>query len=306
MEVIPYLDHTVRRWQLGSSTFLAWPEAGARLMHWSVTRGDGTVRDVIYWPDLTDLGEIARIRGGNPILFPFSGRTYDQGQIQRWRDAHDVVRPMPMHGLARQGTFGLAEINDSGFDAVFKPNDVSREAYPFDYEFKVCYRFGPLTLACEMVLTNLGTEPLPWSAGHHFYFAVPWNEGLTRADYRLRLSAGRVARQDGTGQLVAAPALPAEVSLAEPALIDALHLNLKKPTCTFGAADGGEAVSVTLGTSRVPPADAAIVTWTESDSSPFYCVEPWMGPPNAAGHKQGLHWVNPGQAERFCVEVRVH
>lgn len=306
MEVVPYLEHSVRRWQIGSSTFLAWPEAGARLMHWSVTRGDGSVRDVIHWPDLKEIGDIARVRGGNPILFPFSGRTFDEGEIQRWRDPRGVVRPMPMHGFARNGTFRLTEISETGFDAVLEPDDAAREAYPFEYEFKVCYRFGALSLACEFVLTNHGSEPLPWSAGHHFYFSVPWNEGLSRGDYRIRLSTGRVMRQDATGALVAAPALPAELSLAEPALIDALHLNLKSPTCTFGNADRTEAVSVTLGTSRVPPAEAAFVTWTEREDSPFYCVEPWMGPPNAAGNKVGLHWVNPGQSQHFSVEVQVH
>ncbi|MGB0413847.1 MAG: hypothetical protein ACPGJU_05315, partial [Coraliomargarita sp.] len=47
----------------------------------------------------------------------------------------------------------------------------------------------------------------------------------------------------------------------------------------------------------------AFVIWTEDKDSPFYCVEPWMGPPNAPEHKQGLHAVNGGETSIFGVEV---
>src|SRR4051812_13450154 len=103
MEQVPYLGKTLTRWQVGNSTFLAIPERGARLMHWHVTFGDGTVRDVIYWPELQKLDEFFKVRGGNPILFPFCGRTFDQGEIYHWRSPDGKRRPMPMHGIARQG-----------------------------------------------------------------------------------------------------------------------------------------------------------------------------------------------------------
>ena len=47
----------------------------------------------------------------------------------------------------------------------------------------------------------------------------------------------------------------------------------------------------------------ALVAWTENDSSPFYCVEPWMGPPNSHDHGKGLHWVDPGESDVFSVTV---
>ena len=46
-----------------------------------------------------------------------------------------------------------------------------------------------------------------------------------------------------------------------------------------------------------------MLTWTEKPDSPFYCVEPWMGPPNAPAHKTGLSLVEPGKIQRFVVEV---
>lgn len=306
-ECVPYLGHTIRRWQIGRSTFLAWPEAGARLMHWSITRGDGSVRDVIYWPELAECSreEFAKVRGGNPLLFPFCGRTFDRGDIHFWRGADGVRRPMPMHGIARQGNFRLIDLHEHGFEAVLEPDAAAREAYPFEYAFKVSYRFSGLGLSCEFALANLGTEPMPWSAGHHFYFNVPWQDELGRRDYHLRLRADRHARQHAAGGLADAPAPTASPSLADPSLLDTLHLKLRENACTFGPRDGSERVTVKHGTERKPHPDATFVTWTSADDAPYYCVEPWMGPPNAPEHRVGLHRVHPGQTARFSVEVLV-
>ncbi len=307
MEKVPYLDTEIRRWQVGPSTFLARPEAGARLMAWHITHADGTDRDIIHWPELTTTEEFHRVRGGNPILFPFSARTFENGELGFWRHPVTGERlPMAMHGYARQGRFTLSQVDARGFEATFVPDAEAQAAYPFNYEFKVSYRFAPLALVCEFSLTNLGEERLPWSAGHHFYFNVPWLPGAQRADYEIELPATQRWRQTATGQLIAGPTLPTTVSLADPALIDTIHTGLSSPLVRFGPADGTAGiVSLQHGVGDRPAPDATFVTWTLDDDAPFYCVEPWMGPPNAPEHQRGLHWVEPGQTGRFSVRVSV-
>ena len=305
MEKVSFAGETLLRWQVGHSTFLALPEKGARLMNWTIALGDGSVRDVLYWPENANLAEIAHVRGGNPILFPFNARTFDQGDIHFWRAADGKRRPMPMHGLARQGDFKITQADKNGFTALFLPDDEARTAYPYDYEFSVRYRFEPLGLICEMSLQNMGTEPLPWSAGHHFYFTLPWTEGLNRKDYAIRIPATQRYRHAPTGALTPGPSFKEIESLANPEMSDAIHMGLKQNTVIFGETGHAGDVVVTLGAENVPPPDAAIVTWTESATAPFYCVEPWMGPPNSPEHKCGLHHVAPGQTETFTVAVRV-
>ena len=181
MEKISYQGQNLTRWRVGNSTFLALPEKGARLMNWNITLGDGSVRDVIYWPEDADIAEIAKVRGGNPILFPFNARSFDRGEIHAWRAADGVKRAMPMHGIARQGEFQVTRLDARGFVAQFLPDDQARAVYPFDYEFTVAYRFEPVGLSCEFALKNLGATPLPWSAGHHFYFKLPGAPNLPAA-----------------------------------------------------------------------------------------------------------------------------
>jgi hypothetical protein len=136
MEKIPYLGQNLTRWRVGQSTFLALPEKGARLMNWNITLGDGSVRDVIYWPELTSLEDFHKVRGGNPILFPFNGRCFDRGEIFFWRAADGVKRAIPIHGIGRQGEFKTLHVDERGFTAQFMPGEEARAAYPFEYELR--------------------------------------------------------------------------------------------------------------------------------------------------------------------------
>jgi len=305
MEKISYRGHPLTRWKVGQSTFLAWPEKGARLLNWNLTLGDGSVRDVIYWPEDADFEKFSHVRGGNPILFPFAGRTFDQGEIFFWRDAQGVKRPMTMHGIARQGDFELTRCDARGFSARFIPGAEAKSCYPFDYDFTVTYRFDAVGLSCEFTLLNRGTEPLPWSAGHHFYFTLPWAEGTKRSDYLIRIPAGTHSRQDASGKLVPGPALQLEENLANPDLIDTQHRDLRSAEVVFGEKGRPGDIVIRNGTAKVPSPDTTFITWSAADDSPYYCVEPWMGPPNAWENKVGLQWVKPGATGQFSVSIAV-
>ena len=304
MERIPYLGHTIYKWQVGASSFLALPEMGARLMNWNITLGDGSVRDVIYWPEVENLDQIASVRGGNPILFPFCGRTYDRGEIHHWRADDDVRRPMPMHGLARQGKFRLTRLDEGGFSAQFVPDDAARAAYPYDYEFVVSYRFDPLRLFVELQLSNHGTTPIPWSAGHHFYFTIPWSPGRTRRDYLLETTATKYLTRDDRGALLPGPRVGSRETLDHASLIDLIHTGLKRDVFAVTEVPSGDRLLFRSGMAGSALArDLAVVSWTMDDKAPYYCVEPWMGPPNSPETKVGLHAVAPGQTQKFYVEI---
>ena len=303
MEKISYLGETIMRWRVGSSTYLALPEKGARLLNWNFTLGDGSVRDVIYWPELTSLADFHRIRGGNPILFPFSGRTFDRGEVNFWRAADGIRRPMPQHGLARQGDFKIVRLDARGFAAQLLPDAEAQAAYPYDYEFTVTYRFEALSLSCEFALKNLGSESIPWCPGHHFYFTVPWSEGRAWSDYAIRIPSDERLRHDQAGQLVPRPPLGLEENLANPDLLDTLHSRLRSNEVKLSERDRAGALTLRLGTEPVPPVDAAWVTWAPDAQAPYFCVEPWMGPPNAPEHQRGLQQVRPGETQTFSVSV---
>ncbi len=157
------------------------------------------------------------MRGGNPILFPFCARSFDRGEIGFWRDAQRRAPPDADARLRQAGGLPPDQRGSPrGFEAVLVPGDEAKASYPFQYEFRVAYRFHPFGLTCNLTLENLGDEPLPWSAGHHFYFKLPWSEGSARGDYLIRIAAGKRLRQDAAGRLVAGPEAAAERAHGQP------------------------------------------------------------------------------------------
>ena len=137
---------------------------------------------------------------------------------------------------------------------MFVPGVEATACYPFQYEFRVAYRFTAFGLTCKLTLENLGEEPLPWSAGHHFYFKLPWSEGSARGDYLIRIPADQRLRQDAAGHLVAGPQLRGRSSgWTTPTLIDTFHTALRGPEVVFGEEGQPGDVAVRLGPTPCRP-----------------------------------------------------
>ena len=306
METIDYNGITLHRWHCGPSTFLARPELGARLMNWNLQMADGSVRDVIHWPEDADFERFDKVRGGNPILFPFCGRSYHAGEIGYWPDRDGTVRPMPMHGFSHNGEFTLVATNEAGFTAELQPSKADHEAYPYDYRFTVRYEFSELALRVTLTLENLDHRPILWSAGHHFYFTLPWRAGLTRGDYQFKIPAKECYTHNADGSLEPVKPFAKQGSFGNTENSNRIFTKLHGTPTTFGPNDGDEDIRINiLQDTDTASSDNAMVIWTEFKDSPFYCVEPWMGPPNGAEHGKGLHTVAPGERSSFTVEVTV-
>ena len=305
MEIIQYQGREIRRWERGPSSFLGAPEEGARLMNWNVTLGDGSIRDVIHWPETLESDDFAKVRGGNPILFPFAGTSYADGKSDHWRTNDGEILPMPQHGFVRQGAFRIASIDEYGFAAEFESSDTTRSCYPYDYELLVVYRFAELHVQVSLVLENNDTKAIPWSPGYHFYFHLPWRSGLTRNDFTLNVPAKSAYAYEAGGNLRKLPRPSEKERFSEPSLVNRIYTGLKEPEAVFGTANGEENVSVRIEGDDGAGEGRCFVTWTENEESPFYCVEPWMGPPNPTANEQGPRFVGPGQRDEFTVEVNL-
>src|ERR1035437_4757641 len=58
------------------------PDHGARILRW-----ERAGREIITWPEAADWSKILKVRGGNPVLFPFVARHFVDGKKDLWRDA---------------------------------------------------------------------------------------------------------------------------------------------------------------------------------------------------------------------------
>lgn len=240
-------------------------------------------------------------------MFPFASRSYAGEKEYHWKTSDDTVLPMPQHGFARDLPFQLIHHDEKGFRARLQPDEIARTIYPFAYDFEVEYQFEELGLRVTMELRNRDERPIPWSAGHHFYFTLPWHTGANRANYQFLVNARRTARFSDEGKIIREPVNRQPLRFSDPRLINLLHYELRDNRACFGPLSGEEPVLVQFGSHPdVRPAPHnTIVTWTKGDAEPYYCVEPWMGLPNAVAHGKGLHWVSPGDGDTFEVQLRL-
>lgn len=304
VENIIFQGQTAVLWRIGISTFIALPEHGARLLRWEMKMPDANIRQVIYWPEKTDWNNFKDIRGGNPILFPFAGRSSVGETKLAWKNGRGQILPMPQHGFASDGKFELIELNKDGFVSRFIPNELTKESYPFKYDFTIRYTFSELQFDVTLVLENRETgESIPWAPGHHFYFTLPWHNGLGRKDYRINIPCKKACRHGEGGKLIPLKNQKIETDFSDPGLWNRIHYRFTDNKVVFGPKSEEENIAIVMNLGGSMNQHSSLVTWTENEKSPFYCVEPWLGLPNAAEHQKGLHFVNPGEAEYWTNRV---
>ena len=270
------------------------PSAGARLMRWSVNG-----RPVLHWPADADWSAPAKIRGGNPLLFPLIARTFLDGKIGFWRGPDGVVRPAPMHGLVRAAEFETVERDGHRIVMRAAWDNSMAEAWPFPFVFDVEYTLEDTALAVAFTVENTGAEAMPFSVGNHFYFAVP---AVERGAWELRGKCRSFARQGADGRIDAVAEAPSVLS--DPAMIDLFHLGPPEDGVVLRQVNDGREVAFAL----LPDAAGqnpwyAVTTWTESAMSDFYCVEPWTALPDAVHNGLGLRWLKPGKRETLRLRL---
>ncbi len=249
---------------------------------------------ILHWPADPDWSRPAKIRGGDPLLFPFIARTYLDGQIGRWRDSEGVVREAPMHGFARDRSFRVIHQSAAALRIAMGPDDDTRRVFPFDFQFEVAFVLEPQALQVEVCVSNAGTEVMPFSFGHHFYFHVPAAE---RGAWQLDCPCETWARQSAEGQIVpevnAGPSLP----LDDPRLVDLFHVRPELSSVALRQREEGRVLRFASG-GAVASVRAwhAVTTWTESAEADFFCVEPWSALPGAIHGGDGLIRLAPGES----------
>lgn len=286
-----FQDQPVYELRSGDSQAFIAPQHGARLLRWAI----GT-QAVIHWPEDSDWSStqaVAHTRGGNPILFPFLGRHYVDGTRDLWRDEAGTIRDMPMHGFARDLPFKVVEAGDTQLRMRLVASEQTRPLYPFEFRFDVVYRLTGNVLETSFETSNSGKIPMPYYAGHHFYFSIPHQE---RPHWQIELPCRTWGWQNEDGSPRLTPARDQTTTLANPAIIDRFHLDFEQPGVILTNADANRRIKIEWDEVQ-NHLWYDVTTWTQTPESDFYCVEPWLGLPDAIHHKTGLRLLAPGQTE---------
>ena len=262
----------IDRFTVGGAEFAIARELGCNLFSWVV---DG--REVFHRPaGFPERG--LPYEGGNPLLFPAVGRTWDRSVEPPAADAYRLAgheRPltMPVHGFLDRCRIGSPQVDRSAeyvtlIYAVEVPEALARESYPWPVAVRLELSLTARRVEIELCVRNLGGTPAPYAFGAHPYLAIsdPGRDGVS-----LALPASRTVELDPE-LLVPSGATPA---LAEPFRLD--------PDTSydhvFTDLSGADAVLTDRGAGRriAVGYDGSITHLViyAPRAAPFVCVEPW-------------------------------
>lgn len=277
-----------------SNRILIDPQGG-RLLLWEHDH-----RQVIYWPEQPDWSKPTKIRGGNPVLFPFIARHMVNGEIGFWKDSVGTVREMPMHGFGREQLYAF-EVRDNTCILTLKDSETTRAYYPYSFQFQITYTLNSKSLDVSLATSNCSETPMPYYTGHHFYFAVP---RLERPEWEFAVDSRHQVRQKPDGSIHPQPSSPQPFNLSDESLVDSMHLLSGQGPVFLRNKKSGRHLAIHMNRPSSVPW-YAVTSWTEYPESDFYCLEPWLGLPNAIHHEQGLRRLPPGCTEKGICRVEL-
>ena len=276
------------------------PELGAVVSSLRLPGPDG-LREVLFrHPHFWDPAAV-RTRGGIPFLFPVCGRLERNGQSGAYLfDGH--VYEMKIHGFAMRGPWEVVKADGASLTVCLADSPASLGQFPFSFRIMLVFRFEGEAFVIDQSYENTGKRAFPYYAGFHPYFLTP-EPGAGKEAVMLNykpcarwLMNERLTDIVGT---VAPPAMPC--SLTDPAINEILTQVGPDREVVFTYPDGLELHTRADGLDD-PAMFPFVQLYTMADR-PFYCVEPWMGFPNALNAAAGARWLAAGQTERGRLHV---
>jgi galactose mutarotase-like enzyme len=307
MESIDYQGRKLLKWTHGPSTFLLDAENGGRLINWNIQLADGSFRDIIHWPDLSEKNaqfDWESAQGGHSILFPFAGRSINKEKQNFWKDLQNQEHPMPQNGFAKRSKFKTIKTEAHQIVLELCQDSAFREAYPFEYELTLEYAFDAVGFKVFLSLENLGDRPILWSAGHAFHFKLPWHDHLSVSNYRVAHSAKKQLYPQISGGISGETLSGEAIALNDAGLYKSLLTKLKSNTFKLGPKGGEEDIGITF-LEDYPSYSTwnALLLKELNPSNQFLEVHALMSAPNSHSHKKGLHVVEAESKSTFALEI---
>ena len=217
---------------------------------------------------------------GNPVLFPLVGsnRAGDKEHHYEWNGR---VFEMPQHGFARRSKWKVIEQTPISVSMELTDTEATRAHYPFPFRHCFTYRLSQGRLLWEQVIENRSSEPMPFGAGVHPYFAVPLTPKSERAACFVEIPDAKRLTPVGRFERFTAKPFPAQNWSVDEDVSDTLFLtDLKKPELIL--IDPVSELEVVFNFEDAPQ-HRFVAVWSKSTAHPFYCLEPWTSLPNAFG-----------------------
>ncbi len=215
----------------------------------------------------------------SPHLFPIIGNLKG-GKLTH----HDKDYAMTKHGFARNSEFSMIDQDKTHITYELVSSEETLAIYPFPFIFQVTYTLDGKKISIQYTVKNTSEEEMAFSLGGHPAFLSPRSDGQNFTDYYLEfeeyedlksiainLDNGLLTRNSiPMGDNVKVLELDKSLFTIDTLLfrdLNSTYVSLKNRK------DNKE---VRLHIKEFP----FLGIWTTLGSSPFICIEPWIGHPD--------------------------
>lgn len=286
----------------GHARAVLYPHRGGLLSELSLAGNGSTRRKILWLPDDFSLTGNSWPGGGAPLLFPFAGRVFHQGKpfVYTYRDQ---VFSMPLHGFAYTMPWHIVATGSDYTLLQLEATAQTRAVYPFEFALQARYSLVPRRLTLDVQVQHRGPEasPMPVAIGWHPYFCTTFCTTNFQAVPELHTSARQeisVLKHGAAGQ---AQPIGAQRNgpISQPGLANLILAELAEPKAKLVDAAGRDGIVISW-----QPHELCryLVLWSR-DPLVFFCVEPWMGLPDAVHNGQGVVWLEAGQSLKLSFAV---
>lgn len=247
-----------------------------------------------------------------PILFPFIGRLKDSTYL-----LDGTPYTISTHGFARDMEFAVIRQADSSLTFELNDTPETRRVYPFSFSLEVTYTLEGNHLTKTHRVSNRSQVDMLYELGAHDGFRVPTGDGITMADYSIRLPGLDSVRFYGMDENLMLtpkgdpiPLLQSSLPLT-PAVfgLDTMILDAP-PQAQAILYDFQGNPRVSLSFSDFP----YLGIWTQNKpfDTGYVCIEPWSTLPDGTfmgrelGDKPGIRHLAPGESETLSYTTIIY
>ena len=204
-----------------------------------------------------------------PVLFPICGRPHD-GVITYEGRKYEI----PQHGFARFKEFQVEKQSETKVCFLLVSDTETKEAYPFDFEFRVIFELVESKLNITYSVKNATDGKIYFSFGGHEGFATP--EGAEEYDIkfendtklaRLMLTDGYL---DGRCEEIDLDNGKMALEYSEFERCTYVFRNISSESVVLEHKNGDRRLRVGF------PGHETLAIWTLTARN-YVCIEPWCG-----------------------------
>lgn len=240
------------------------------------------------------------------VCFPICGGLID-GKYR-----HDgKTYEMPMHGFLREKEMKVEEQTADRLVLSFESNEETLACYPFPFRFRLIQSLEGKSLKIEYEVTNTGDDPMWFSTGAHYTYALPGAQAECEYYFSKPQKAGSHTQENGIIGPKSEDIFGGKASLSMDHLFDVASkiLEMKEIDTDYIAIGKNGKLFTSVESSGF---EYTILWAPKGNDNPFACIEPWAGMADfqwndgELTNKGGIHQLAAGKTETFLQKVTLH